>query len=59
MTASLIEERQHHLVIDVPNELRVTGDPARLAQVFSNLLSNAAKYAAAAAASPCPRRVSK
>jgi len=40
----LIDERHHRLVIDVPEDLQVVGDPLRLAQVLSNLLTNAAKY---------------
>ena len=45
-TASpLIESRRHRLTVDVPaSGLRVLGDAARLAQVVSNLLTNAAKY---------------
>jgi signal transduction histidine kinase len=40
----LIDERRHRLAIDVPAELYVHADPLRLAQVLSNLLTNAAKY---------------
>jgi PAS domain S-box-containing protein len=40
----MIDERQHRLEIDVPATLHVYGDPLRLAQVLSNLLTNAAKY---------------
>jgi PAS domain S-box-containing protein len=40
----LIDERRHQLVIEVPESLQVNGDPLRLAQVLSNLLTNAAKY---------------
>ena len=40
----LIDERRHRLDIDVPGNLQVFGDPLRLAQVLSNLLTNAAKY---------------
>ena len=39
-----IDERRHRLEIDVPAVLAVEGDGARLAQVFANLLNNAAKY---------------
>ena len=44
MTSPLIEQREHHLSVDVAPELAVDADPARLAQVFANLLTNAAKY---------------
>ena len=41
----LIEERGHDLVLDFPPEpLYVDADRTRLAQVFGNLLNNAAKY---------------
>jgi signal transduction histidine kinase/CheY-like chemotaxis protein len=40
----LIDERQHRLDVDVPANLQVYADPLRLAQVLSNLLTNAAKY---------------
>ncbi|HEY0097009.1 MAG TPA: ATP-binding protein, partial [Archangium sp.] len=41
----LIEQREHTLTVDVPQQgLRLDADPTRLAQVFSNLLTNAAKY---------------
>jgi signal transduction histidine kinase len=40
----LIDERRHQLVLEIPDELHVNGDPLRLAQVLSNLLTNAAKY---------------
>jgi signal transduction histidine kinase len=45
-TASpLIEERRHHLHLDIPRTgLMVSGDVMRLTQVFVNVLSNAAKY---------------
>src|SRR5262249_8215974 len=38
------DERQHRLIVDVPESLRVHADPLRLAQVLSNLMTNAAKY---------------
>jgi PAS domain S-box-containing protein len=42
---SQIEEKEHTLELDIrSHDLRVDGDFARLSQVFSNLLSNAAKY---------------
>jgi len=37
-------QRRHHLTIDVPETLVVDADPMRLAQVFANLITNAAKY---------------
>ena len=44
-TASpLLEERFHTLNVDVPRTVCLLGDPARLTQIFSNLLTNAAKY---------------
>jgi signal transduction histidine kinase len=44
VVSPLLEEHRHVLAIDVPRGLIVRGDPARLAQVVSNLLTNAAKY---------------
>jgi PAS domain S-box-containing protein len=41
----LVEQRRHHLDVHLPSsELRLSGDEGRLAQVVSNLLTNAAKY---------------
>jgi signal transduction histidine kinase/ActR/RegA family two-component response regulator len=40
----LLEEKRHRLITRLEPGLRVNGDPDRLVQVFSNLLSNAAKY---------------
>lgn len=41
----LIEAAQHRLVVDIPDEeMMLDADPVRLAQVFANLLNNAAKY---------------
>ena len=42
----LVDERRHQLVVEVPQDLQVNADPLRLAQVLSNLLTNAAKYTA-------------
>jgi PAS domain S-box-containing protein len=40
-----LEQRRHRLVVDFPPRApRVFGDAARLTQVFSNLLTNAAKF---------------
>ena len=44
MTSPAIEERRHTLAVDVPRGIGTDADAARLAQVFGNLLTNAAKY---------------
>jgi len=45
MASPIIEQQMHHLIATVPNTgLRLEGDPTRLSQVISNLLTNAAKY---------------
>ncbi|QRK04964.1 response regulator [Archangium violaceum] len=45
LASPLIEQREHTLTVEVPRHgLRLDADPTRLAQVFSNLLTNAAKY---------------
>ena len=44
LTSPLLEQHQHSLTLDVARGLFVHGDPARLAQITSNLLANAAKY---------------
>ncbi len=44
-TRLLVEQAGHRIDLRLPEEdLRIEGDPARLAQIFSNLISNAAKY---------------
>ena len=43
MAGPLLEQKQHRLLVDMQS-VRWHGDPARLAQVVSNLLSNAARY---------------
>jgi len=41
----LVERKEHTLVLDLPETpVMFTGDAMRLAQVFNNLLTNAAKY---------------
>jgi signal transduction histidine kinase len=44
MTAPIFAEKQHDLQVDVAPGRVVDGDRIRIAQVLSNLLSNAAKY---------------
>jgi signal transduction histidine kinase/CheY-like chemotaxis protein len=39
-----IDAGQHALAVDIAPDLAVHGDAVRLAQVFSNLINNAAKY---------------
>jgi PAS domain S-box-containing protein len=43
-TSPLFEQHAHRLSVRVPRGLVVDGDAVRLAQVFANLLTNAAKY---------------
>lgn len=41
----LIDASDHQLTVSIPSEsIQVLADPTRLAQVFANLLNNAAKY---------------
>jgi signal transduction histidine kinase len=41
----IVEQRRHQLTVDLPADpVCLEADPARLAQVLSNLLTNAAKY---------------
>ncbi len=48
MASPLLEERGHELSVEVASHgLVLDADPARLAQVLSNLLTNAAKYSEA------------
>jgi PAS domain S-box-containing protein len=45
LSQPLIESGQHQLSLELPKEsIRLEADPTRLAQVFANLLNNAAKY---------------
>lgn len=45
LSSPLLEQRRHHLAMAVPSRgLAVHGNPTRLAQVVSNLLTNSAKY---------------
>ena len=41
---ALLEQRRHTLAVEIGEGLHVTGDAARLVQIFVNLLTNAAKY---------------
>ncbi|WP_411281503.1 chemotaxis protein CheB, partial [Gemmatimonas sp.] len=44
-TATLMGQREHKLtVVPVSTTIYVDGDPTRLVQIFTNLLTNAAKY---------------
>jgi CheY-like chemotaxis protein/two-component sensor histidine kinase len=44
MASPLLEERSHALTVAAEPHLLIHADPARLAQVVANLLTNAAKY---------------
>jgi PAS domain S-box-containing protein len=45
LASPLLEERHHELDVEVPSRgLTVNVDPDRMAQVFGNVLNNAAKY---------------
>jgi len=50
LASPLLEQRMHHLAVDVETGLMLEGDKTRLAQVFANLLTNAAKYTASGGA---------
>ncbi len=44
-SSAFIKERGHTLTLEVPDDpVYISADPIRLAQVFSNLLNNSAKY---------------
>jgi signal transduction histidine kinase/DNA-binding response OmpR family regulator len=45
MASPILEQRNHRLEFRIPRSgLKVSADPERLAQILSNLLTNAAKY---------------
>jgi CheY-like chemotaxis protein len=46
MAAPLLSRNQHHLHVDNAGDVKLHGDSVRLAQIFGNLLTNAAKFTA-------------
>ncbi|HEU4579812.1 MAG TPA: ATP-binding protein [Polyangiaceae bacterium] len=44
LASQLIQRNHHELVVNLEADVVVRGDPVRLAQVFGNLLTNAAKF---------------
>jgi signal transduction histidine kinase len=44
MGSPLLEKKRHELRVDVPKGISIVADPQRIAQVFANLITNAAKY---------------
>ncbi|MCP3711540.1 ATP-binding protein [Paraburkholderia sp. CNPSo 3274] len=44
MAGPLLEQRGHRLDVEVAGDIACEADPARIAQVISNLLTNAARY---------------
>jgi signal transduction histidine kinase/CheY-like chemotaxis protein len=44
MGTPLLEKKRHVLRLEVPSDISIVADPQRMAQVFANLITNAAKY---------------
>jgi PAS domain S-box-containing protein len=44
MSSPLLEQRNHRLAVDLPAHIQLHADAVRVAQVVSNLLTNAARY---------------
>lgn len=44
LAAALVHARQQKVLVAVPQGLLIQGDPVRMVQIFSNLITNAAKY---------------